>query len=123
MKQVTLRGIAPLRDAGLIASTGDGLAALERVAALYAVAITPAMAALVDPRDFADPIARQFVPDARELIRDPAKSFARLTDSADNGLFAQISAGHHQRIVGRVFEQQIMQRRVGQHHANSRIPR
>jgi len=41
--------------------------ALDRVAARYAVAITPDMAQLVDPADPADPIARQFVPDAGEL--------------------------------------------------------
>jgi lysine 2,3-aminomutase len=70
MKQSTLRGIAPLRAAGLIAAPDD-LAALERVAARYAVAITPAMAALVDPRDCADPIARQFVPDVAELQSEP----------------------------------------------------
>ena len=45
----------------------DRLAALERVAARYAVAITPAVADLIDPTDPHDPIARQFVPDAREL--------------------------------------------------------
>ena len=49
------------------------LAELEAVAERYAIAVTPALAALVrgDPDD---PIARQFVPDARELIRDPAES-------------------------------------------------
>ena len=45
----------------------DRLAALEQVAARYAVAITPALADLIDPSDPHDPIARQFVPDAREL--------------------------------------------------------
>lgn len=44
------------------------LPALERVAARYAVAITPAMAEIVDPSDVADPIARQFVPRAEELV-------------------------------------------------------
>jgi len=41
--------------------------ALAQVAARYAVAITPAMEALIDPNDPADPIAAQFRPDAREL--------------------------------------------------------
>lgn len=41
---------------------------LAEVAARYAVAITPAMDALIDPDDAADPIAAQFLPDARELI-------------------------------------------------------
>jgi lysine 2,3-aminomutase len=41
--------------------------ALEDVAARYAVAITPAMDALIDDTDPDDPIAAQFRPDAREL--------------------------------------------------------
>ncbi len=45
----------------------DRLAAVERIAARYAVAITPAVARLIDPSDPHDPIARQFVPDLREL--------------------------------------------------------
>lgn len=40
---------------------------LRAVAARFAVAITPAMQTLVDPSDPADPIARQFMPDEREL--------------------------------------------------------
>ncbi len=43
------------------------LAEVERVAAQSAVAISPALAALIDPADPADPIARQFVPDPAEL--------------------------------------------------------
>jgi lysine 2,3-aminomutase len=41
--------------------------ALAQVAARYAVAITPAMDALIDASDPNDPIAAQFRPDAREL--------------------------------------------------------
>jgi len=40
---------------------------LDKVAARYAVAITPTSAALIDPADPADPIARQFLPDMAEL--------------------------------------------------------
>lgn len=46
---------------------------LAAVAARYAVAITPAMEALIDPADPADPIAAQFRPDARELSETPAE--------------------------------------------------
>lgn len=47
------------------------VAALRAVEARYSVAVTPEMAALIDPADPADPIARQFLPDPRELeIRD-----------------------------------------------------
>jgi lysine 2,3-aminomutase len=61
----TLRTISDLATARLLseAESRD----LEQVAARYAVAITPAMAELIDAADPHDPIARQFVPDAAEL--------------------------------------------------------
>ena len=61
----SLRSAADLIAAGLVGA--ERQAALEAVGARYAVAVTPALAALIDPRDPADPIARQFVPDVREL--------------------------------------------------------
>ena len=48
-------------------------AAIAAVGARYAVAVTPAMAELIDVADADDPIARQFVPDVRELDRHPAE--------------------------------------------------
>ena len=60
----TLRTAAELSNAGLI--TPDRVLELEDVAARYAVAITPAMADLIEPADPHDPIARQFVPRAEE---------------------------------------------------------
>jgi lysine 2,3-aminomutase len=45
----------------------DRLGELAEVAARFAVAITPVMADLIDRNDPCDPIARQFVPDEREL--------------------------------------------------------
>jgi lysine 2,3-aminomutase len=47
---------------------------LAQVTERYAVAITPAMAALIDHRDPNDPIARQFTPDIRELDHRPEES-------------------------------------------------
>ncbi len=44
---------------------------LAQVAARYAVAITPAMDALIDEDDPKDPIAAQFCPDPRELETHP----------------------------------------------------
>lgn len=67
----TLRDPAALAQAGLVAAAR--LPALERVAARYAVAITPASLALIDPADPADPIARQFVPDEAELTASPGE--------------------------------------------------
>jgi lysine 2,3-aminomutase len=61
-----------LVEAGLAAP--QRLVELEAVAERYAIGLTPALADLIDPHDPTDPIARQFVPDARELIRDPAES-------------------------------------------------
>ncbi len=65
----TLRTIADLVGAGL--APARGAAALEAVAERYAVAITPDMVRLIDREDAGDPIARQFVPDARELETRP----------------------------------------------------
>jgi lysine 2,3-aminomutase len=60
-----LRTVDQLVETGLVAE-GERLA-LENVAGRYAIAITPAMSALIDRDDPADPIARQFVPSADEL--------------------------------------------------------
>ena len=68
----TLRHLSELFAAGFAARRHR--AALEKVAAQYAVAITPAMAELIDPADPHDPIARQFVPDAAELETQPQES-------------------------------------------------
>ena len=68
----TLRSPKALADAGLIAP--ERLPALARVAAQYAVAITPAMADLIDAADSGDPIARQFVPTDAELRVLPEES-------------------------------------------------
>ena len=65
----TLRSPQDLLRAGLVAEAM--LPALEEVAARYATAITPAMAALITPGDPADPIALQYVPDVAELITAP----------------------------------------------------
>ncbi len=55
---------------------------LAEVAARYAVAITPAMDALIDESDPADPIAAQFRPDARELITSPDELSDPIGDDA-----------------------------------------
>jgi lysine 2,3-aminomutase len=65
----TLRTISDLANARLIPA--EKIAKLEQVAARYAVAITPAMAGLIDISDPHDPIARQFVPDPAELHSSP----------------------------------------------------
>ena len=69
-----------LVEAGLAGP--ERLPELEAVANHYAIGLTPALADLVRPEDPADPIARQFVPDARELIRDPAERDDPIGDDA-----------------------------------------
>jgi lysine 2,3-aminomutase len=76
----TLRSPAALHRAGLV--DGAALPALERVAAQYAVAITPAMAGLIDADDPDDPIARQFLPSAAELENHPAELTDPIGDAA-----------------------------------------
>jgi len=80
LKPATLRSAEALACAGVVAP--ERLAVLERVAAQYAVAVTPAMAELIDPADPADPIARQFVPDAAELIQRPGERDDPIGDDA-----------------------------------------
>src|SRR6266404_7872783 len=66
------RGLAPAAD----------LAGLERVAARYAIAVTPDIASLIDSEDPDDPIARQFIPDVRELIEHAGESADPIGDDA-----------------------------------------
>ena len=54
-----------LVEAGLVAPAR--LDEVRRVAEQFAVALTPDVAALIDPSDSADPIAAQFVPNPAEL--------------------------------------------------------
>jgi lysine 2,3-aminomutase len=80
----TLRQPDDLLDAGLIPR--QNLAAIERVAARYAVAVTPAMAELIETHDQSDPIFRQFVPDAAELDLRPEEMPDPIGDHAHSPL-------------------------------------
>ena len=76
----TLTGAGTLVEAGLVPP--DQLDALERVVARYAVSVTPDVVELIDPTDFADPIARQFIPNAAELETRPEESSDPIGDDA-----------------------------------------
>ena len=78
MTAKTLRDPKSLATAGLVAP--EALPALERVAAQYAVAVSPAMAELIEAAD--DPIARQFVPTEAELDVRPGESGDPIGDLA-----------------------------------------
>ncbi len=67
----TLKSPADLVEAGL--AEPQRQADIAAVAERYAIAIPSALAALIDRGDSADPIARQFIPDIRELDRHSAE--------------------------------------------------
>ena len=75
MKSINFKPITTLREPTELASHGLVLASdlrdLEKVAARYAVGVTPEVAALIDPDDPNDPIARQYIPSAEELRAQP----------------------------------------------------
>jgi len=79
-KSLTLRSPAALVEAGLAPlSAREGL---DRVAERYAVAVTPAMATLIDASDPLDPIAAQFVPTTAELTILPEERADPIGDDA-----------------------------------------
>ena len=76
----TLRTADHICDHGF--APQEDRAALEDVAARYAVALPPALAALIDRNDVNDPIARQFVPSEAELDRRPEELLDPIGDDA-----------------------------------------
>ena len=75
-----LKSVEDLQAAGLIGV--QDVPSLAGIGEHYAVAVTPAMAALIDPADKNDPIARQFIPDAAELVRLPEERDDPIGDAA-----------------------------------------
>ena len=69
MTDQTLRTLPALAAAGLL--DAERAAALAPVTARYALAVTPAMAGLIDAAAPADPMGRQFLPDLAELETTP----------------------------------------------------
>ena len=76
----TIRTAADLVAVDLISQSRS--AAVDLVAARYAVAVTPAVADLVDRGDPNDPIARQFIPDPVELTVTPEERTDPIGDDA-----------------------------------------
>jgi lysine 2,3-aminomutase len=86
MSRINLKSAATLREPTELVAHGLASAAdlpdLEKVAARYAVAVTPDIAALIDPSDPDDPIARQFIPSAGELVVQPGENADPIGDHA-----------------------------------------
>ncbi len=76
----TLREVPELVARGL--APASALSDLDKVAARYAVAVTPDIADLIDPNDPNDPIARQFIPSADELVVQPPERADPIGDDA-----------------------------------------
>src|SRR4029079_17201850 len=76
----TLRQPAELIDFGLAPSSHR--ADLDRVAARYAIALTPDVALLIDPEDPNDPIGRQFIPNPLELVQEAGEHADPIGDDA-----------------------------------------
>lgn len=84
MKANGLKSANDLLDAGLIDH-----ATLERVrpvAERYAVALTPAVASLIDPADGNDPIALQFIPTEAELYQTNEERADPIGDEAHSSV-------------------------------------
>src|ERR1700710_2907685 len=86
MNRINFKPAATLREPAELVAQGlvpvADLPDLEKVAARYAVAVTPDMAALIDPDDPDDPIARQFIPSAEELLTQPGENADPIGDIA-----------------------------------------
>jgi len=86
MNKINLKSAATLREPAELVAHGlapaTDLADLEKVAARYAVAVTPDFAALIDPSDPDDPIARQFIPSVAELVTEPRENPDPIGDHA-----------------------------------------
>jgi lysine 2,3-aminomutase len=76
--QRSLRTADALAAAGLIGP--DARPAIDAVARRYAIAVTPAMQALIERPD--DPIGLQFIPDPAELITAPHETTDPIADDA-----------------------------------------
>lgn len=78
--RASLRSADELIAAGLVAASRR--AELEAVSANFAIGLSAPMARLIDPKDQNDPIAKQFIPDARELIVSPLEREDPIGDQA-----------------------------------------
>lgn len=79
-RSTTLKSAEDIAGAGLVDPAR--LEEIEKVTQQYVLAITPDVAKLIDPADPEDPIARQFVPSARELETTPEEGADPIGDHA-----------------------------------------
>ncbi len=80
---------ASLAEAGLVEA--GAIPALGPVADRYAIAVTPAVAALIDPADPSDPIGLQYLPSPEELASAPGEQ----ADPIGDGVHAPVKGIVH----------------------------
>ncbi len=78
LKRATIRSVPDLIAAGLAPAASEPL--LEEVARRYAIAIPPALRALIATPD--DPLGRQFIPSPAELVTAPHETADPIADEA-----------------------------------------
>jgi lysine 2,3-aminomutase len=76
----SLKTAEELASAGLVHA--EQVDAIRAVAERYAIALTPTVVSLIDRAEPSDPIARQFVPDAAELLTTPEERADPIGDQA-----------------------------------------
>ncbi|WP_375413693.1 lysine-2,3-aminomutase-like protein [uncultured Bradyrhizobium sp.] len=86
MSKINRNAVPTLRHPSELVAHGfaeaRALSHLEKVAARYAVAVTPEIAALIDRGDPDDPIARQYIPSVDELTVHPGERADPIGDQA-----------------------------------------
>ena len=75
----SIRSVDDLIASGLVDENDKQIT--KKVVDRYPVAITPTMAALIEPSDHDDPIAKQFVPSAEELNHHPEERADAIGDN------------------------------------------
>jgi lysine 2,3-aminomutase len=80
MRRKTLKSACELVEFGF--ANAEKQAEYANLASRYAIAITPAVADLIDRENPADPIARQFIPDLAELTLAPRERADPIGDGA-----------------------------------------
>ncbi|TDK30290.1 lysine-2,3-aminomutase-like protein [Rhizobium deserti] len=76
----SLKTAEELASAGLVHA--EQVDAIKAVAERYAIALTPTVVSLIDRAEASDPIGRQFVPDAAELVTTPEERADPIGDEA-----------------------------------------
>jgi lysine 2,3-aminomutase len=77
---MNIASVEDLIEAGLVPASRR--AALEKVGARYAIGLSAPLAALIDPDDPDDPIAKQFIPDPSELMVQAEETTDPIGDNA-----------------------------------------